>query len=73
MFKVGELVKWRRPLDEDYSYGYIVEINRNRATVSGTGYYKGVITIVHLKEVEKVKNGGKGFGGSEKCSKRSTP
>lgn len=63
MYEVGELVKWRCPLDADYSYGTILEVNnRNVARVEGSGYYAGVITEVHLRYIEKVKRGGGGFG-----------
>lgn len=74
MFKVGELVKFRNPLDADYSYGTIVEIDsRSVATILGSGYYTGVTTAVHLRYIEKAKRGGNGYGGGKKYSKRSTP
>lgn len=73
VYEVGELVKWRAPLDADYSYGYILEIKRNLATVIGTGYYKGVITQIHLRYIEKAKRGGGGCGRGKKHSKRSAP
>ena len=69
MFKAGELVKYRNPLDADYSYGTVVEINRNVATILGSEYYTGVTTAVHLRYVEKAKRGGNGYGGSKKYSK----
>lgn len=71
MFKVGELVKWRCPLDEDYSYGTILEINKSLATLSCTGYYAGKRVEVHLRNIEKIKRGGVGYGGSKKHTKRS--
>ena len=71
MYKVGELVKWREPLDADYSYGHIIEINRNLATVRCMGYYTGNINQVHFRYIRKVQKGGKGIGGSKKRSKRS--
>ena len=58
MYKVGELVRWMRPLEEDYSYGYILDIKKSIATVVNTGYYSGVTAEVHLKYIEKVKRGG---------------
>ena len=29
MYEIGELVRWRCPLDADYSYGYVAGIRRN--------------------------------------------
>ena len=69
MFKVGELVKWMCPLDEDYSYGTILEINNSIATVVGSGYYTGVITEVHLRYIETVEKGGKRVGSNKKYRK----
>lgn len=69
MFEVGELVSWCTPLDADYSYGTILEISNNRATILGAGYYTGVIVNVHLRYIEKVKRGGKDIGGSKKYRK----
>lgn len=71
MFKVGEAVRWRCPLDADYSYGYILEIKRSIATVLCTGYYIGCTTEVHLRYIEKVKGGGTVGSNSKKYSKRS--
>lgn len=71
MYKVGELVKRRCPLDEDYSYGYILGVKRNVALVVGTGYYSRTTTKVHLKYIKKVRRGG-GCGQSKKYSKSST-
>ena len=73
MFKVGDRVRWRAPLDADYSYGTIIAIKRGFATVMETGYYQGVITEVHIKYMEKLKRGGKSFGSSKKYNKRSAP
>lgn len=73
MFKVGELVRWMCPIEEDYSYGTILEIKKSVATVLGSGYYTGVTTEVHLKYMEKIRRGGGVLGsGSKKHSKRST-
>ena len=72
MYKVGELVRWRYPLDADYSYGYVVGIRRSLVTVVGTGYYKGVTTEVHIRYIEKVEKGGGSCGGGKRYSKRST-
>ena len=71
VFKVGELVRWRCPLDEDYSYGTILEINRSLVTVVGSGYYAGKVTEVHLRNIEKLERGGGGYGRGKKHSKRS--
>jgi len=70
-YKVGELVKWCEPLDVEYSYGYIVEVSRNRATVRCLGYYAGIITHVHIKYIRKVQKGGKRLGSSKRHSKRT--
>lgn len=69
MYKIGELIKWCSPLDADYSYGTILEINRNHATVLGSGYYAGVKFSVHLRCIEKIEKGGKSFGGNKKYRK----
>ena len=71
MFKVGEDVRWRCPLDADYSYGTILEINRSIATVEGSGYYAGKISEVHLRNIEKIERGGGCCGSGKRCSKRS--
>lgn len=63
MLKAGEMVRWRCPLDEDYSYGTILEINRNVATVRGSGYYAGKVTEVHLRNIEKLQRGDKRIWG----------
>lgn len=73
MYEIGELVRWRCPLDADYSYGYILEIKRSLVVVVGTGYYSGVTTEIHLRYIEKVKRGGGGFGRGKEHSKRSAP
>jgi hypothetical protein len=70
MVKVGEIVKWRCPLEEDYSYGTILKINKRVATIMGSGYYTGTITEVHLMYIEKIKRGGKKCGNSKKYRKR---
>lgn len=72
MYEVGELVRWRCPLDADYSYGTILSINKNIARVEGSGYYTGVITDVHFRYIEKLQRGGGGFGLSKGNRKRST-
>lgn len=69
MFEIGELVRWRTPLEADYSYGTILDIKRNLATLEGSGYYKGKITEVNLRYIEKLERGGKGFGGCKKYCK----
>lgn len=66
MVRVGETVKWRCPLDEDYSYGTVVKVNKRKVYVMGSGYYAGVITEVHSMHIEKLKRGGKKGG---KCKK----
>ena len=72
MIKVGDKIKWRTPLDADYSYGTVTEIDRGRAILKGTGYYKGILMRVNLRYIEKLDTGGKKYGRSKKYSKRST-
>ena len=70
MYKIGELVRWRNPLDADYSYGTIQEIKEgNYFLIAGSGYYTGVTTEVHIRYIDKAGKGGKGYGGSKKHSK----
>lgn len=71
VFKVGERVKWMSPLDEDYSYGTIVDLRRSTAIVEGSGYYKGHLSVVRIKDIEKLEKGGGGFGSHKKHSKQS--
>ena len=71
MFKVGERVRWRSPLDADYSYGTIVSLRYTLATVEGSGYYKGVLSEVHVRYIESMERGGKSFGGNKKQRKRA--
>lgn len=71
MFKVGEVVKWRSPLDADYSYGTILDIDRNIAVIAGSGYYTGLVTDVHMRYIRKLKRGGRGFGSRKKYYKRA--
>lgn len=69
MFKAGERVRWRSPLDADYSYGVVVSVTRKWVVVRG--YYAQREELVHLRYIEKVKSGGRRFGGNKKHSKRS--
>lgn len=55
MLKVGDRVKWCEPLDADYSYGVILDIKRSSATVAGSGYYTGMVAVVHMSNIEKDK------------------
>lgn len=73
MFSVGEIVKWRDPLDEDYSYGTVLRIKKSVAVVLCSGYYAGIITEMPIKNIEKLERGGKRCGNSKKYRKRSTP
>lgn len=72
MYKIGELIRWRSPLDEDYSYGYIVEMRKKYAVVQGTGYYTGSLALVHIKNIKRLEEGGESDGRSKKHNKRST-
>ena len=57
MVKSGDLVKWRMPLDQDYSYGKILSIDRGIARVVHTGgYYDGIEIDVYIKFIEKGGN-----------------
>lgn len=67
MYKIGELIRWQSPLDEDYSYGYIVEIRKKYVVVLGTGYYTGSLALVHIRSLEK--RGGDSNGRSKKYIK----
>lgn len=69
MVKAGEMVKWRCPLDEDYSYGTILQIKNSIATVKCSGYYAGVIAEVHIKHIERLDKGGGRVGSHKKHSK----
>lgn len=71
MFEVGERVKWRSPLDADYSYGTVLEIKGKFAVVSGTGYYTGKISEIHTLHIETMERGGGGYGARKKSHKRS--
>lgn len=73
MYKAGDFVKWMSPLDADYSYGYILKVDRGLATVIGTGYYSGVTTEVHLRYIEKAMRGGVSVERGKKYTKRSAP
>lgn len=57
-YKTGELIRWMMPLDNDYSYGYILGIRRSIATIKCTGYYSKKTVEVHLKYIEKHRGGG---------------
>lgn len=70
MLKAGDTIRWMCPLDNDYTYGEIVSIDRGIATVKGTGLYKNITAGVHLKYIEKVTGGGNsgsGKRGSKLC------
>lgn len=68
MFKVGDTIRWMCPLDHDYTYGKILNIDRSIATVQGIGLYKHIITEVHLRYIEKY-TGGKRCGGGKRGTK----
>lgn len=70
MIKTGDRIRWQSPLDEDYSYGIVLEVNKNSATVRGSGYYAGTLIDVHLRNIEKLETGGNSVGsGSKRNSK----
>lgn len=62
VFKIGEVIRWRSPLDADYSYGTILAIKRSVVIIAGTGYYTGLVIEVNRKYIRKLKRGGGGFG-----------
>lgn len=74
MFEVGEKVRWMSPLDADYSYGTITEIEGKKVLILASGYYTGRITEVHISDIEKIKKqrGGKKRGRGKKHRKLST-
>ena len=57
MLKVSDKIKWMCPLDNDYTYGEIIDIKGCIATVKGIGLYSGVTEVVHLKYIQKVTGG----------------
>ncbi len=60
----GDFVKWRLPLDNDYSYGKIDSIKKTIALVTYVGgYYSGKQVEIHIKYIEK---GGREGGGKVK-------
>lgn len=61
---IGDTVRWREPLDADYSYGKVISADRTKATVAGLNYYYGITTEVPIRNLEKA--GGKGFGSTGK-------
>ena len=58
MLKVGDTVKWMRPLDHDYYYGRIVSTRDCFATIQGIGLYRHITAEIHFKYIEKVAGGG---------------
>lgn len=68
MLKEGDLVKWCEPLDADYSYGTISELNGKFAVVRGSGYHAGSVASVHISYIQKIQKGGNSYGGSEEYS-----
>lgn len=62
MYSVGECVRWRAPLDADYSYGIVLAVRSGYLKIRGSGYYDGVITHINLQYIDK---GGNDNGGKE--------
>ena len=60
--KSGELIRWMSPLDEDYSYGYIVDVRGKYAVVRGTGYYKNSLSLVRVQNIERRGGDSDGWG-----------
>lgn len=55
MLKVGELIRWRSPLDADYSYGTVVAVQKAYVIIRSKGYYEGLEVKVHISDVERHK------------------
>lgn len=66
--KVGDTVKWMRPLDHDWLYGIIISITDKYATIKGIGLYSYLTVEVHFSHIEKI-TGGKGNGANKKYNK----
>ena len=68
MYKVGDIAKWRTPLEAMYSYGTVLEIQRKAVILREIGYYQGCIVKVPKQFVQKFKpaEGGSRFGSSNK-------
>lgn len=62
MFQVGEIVRWMEPLDHEYSYGKLIEIQRNRAIIEEMGYYAGKIVSIHFRYVKHLERSSRGEG-----------
>lgn len=62
VFKVGEMVRWRKPTEPMYSYGEIVGFENRRALIKCIDYYDGLIVEVHIRQLRKLLKGGKGGG-----------
>ena len=65
MLKVGDIVKWMRPLDHDYYYGEIVGIRNRFADIRGIGLYRYVTAEVHIKYIKKIA-GRRNCGGGKR-------
>ena len=58
MLVVGELVKWRKPTEECYSYGYILELRGKKALIRfAGGYYSGSLAEVYTDDIKRVRRG----------------
>jgi hypothetical protein len=66
MLKVGDTVKWMKPLDHDYFYGEIVSIRNHIATIKGIGFYRYITAEVHFRYIKKVAGGGN-YGGGKRA------
>ena len=65
VLKVGDTVRWMRPLDNDYRYGKVISIRDSYVNIKGIGVYSYVTAEVHIKYVDKVA-GGKHYGGGKR-------
>lgn len=67
---IGDKVRWRGPMDADYSYGKVIGADRTKAVIAGSNYYYGHTLEVPMRYLEKA--GGKGFGGYGKRQSKCT-
>lgn len=58
------------PLDNDYTYGEIVEIRKSIAVIQGIGLYSKTREGVHFRYIQKL-TGGRRCGKCKEHSKRS--
>lgn len=55
MFEVNELVKYRMPLDADYSYGVITELKKGKAEIVLKTYPFGLVVEIPYRYIEHIE------------------